>query len=68
MELTLNDKMLLTEHHQLHIDVTDNTENTLWIKTKAGKFKVDGNGLVVFYAENEDEQSGEIIFSQQEPT
>ena len=66
MELKLNDKMLLTEHYELHVDVTDNTENTLWVKTQAGKFKVHRNGLIVFFSEHEDEQSGEIIFSPQE--
>lgn len=61
MEITLHQKMLLTEHTELHVDASDKGDNTLWITTKAGKFKLTGDGLVVFFGQNGDDESGEII-------
>jgi len=61
MEITLNDKMLLTDHVKLRVDATDNEQNAIWVTTKTGLYKVTSDGLVVFFGQQGDELNGEII-------
>lgn len=61
MELTLNNKMLLTDHVELRVDASDNAQNAIWVTTRTGLYKVTCDGLVVFFAHQGDELNGEVV-------
>lgn len=61
MEITLHDKMLLTDRVELRVDASDNEENTIWVTTRTGLFKITSAGQVVFLGQQGEQDDGEII-------
>ena len=61
MEARYTKTVLNLVDEELHLDITDEENNTVWVKTKTGEFKITGSGTVIYFGHYHEELPGEII-------